>query len=153
MVKDYVREMYEPTARQADTLAAAGYGRAKDLSDWKQRVIAAWPSVKVLDVESDDSTGMADLGATRSVAVAVELGQLGQSDVAVELLHGRVGSGDELTDTKVVRLSPAGNGAGPHRYEGTFTCDHAGRHGYTVRIVPAHPDLVQPVELGCIAWA
>ena len=152
MVKDYVREMYEPTAEQADTLAGAGYGRAKTLSQWKQRVIAAWPSVKVLDVESDEVTGMVDLGATRTVTVSVELGALSPDDVAVELLHGPVGSGEELTTTKVVRLSLVGNG-GPYRYEGVFTCDHAGRHGYTVRIVPSHPDLVQPVELGCIAWA
>ena len=154
MVKDYVREMYEPTARQADSLAAGEFARARSLAEWKQRVAAGWSSVKVLDVESGEATGMVDLGATRAVTVTVELGSLTPMDVAVELLHGAVAGGDELTSTSVVRLSPVtSDGSAPYRYEGTFTCDHAGRHGYTVRIVPAHPDLVQPVELGCIAWA
>ncbi len=31
--------------------------------------------------------------------------------------------------------------------------EHAGRYGFTVRIVPRHPDLVSPVELGLVAWA
>jgi starch phosphorylase len=86
--------------------------------------------------------------------VSVELGSLTPDDVAVELLHGPVVGGDELAGTKVVRLSLAGGASGgPYRYEGAFTCDQSGRHGYTVRIVPAHADLVQPVEMGCIAWA
>jgi starch phosphorylase len=152
MVKDYVRELYEPTAGQAETLAADGFGRAKALSAWKQRVRAAWAEVKVIDVEADEPTGMVDLGGRRNVTVTVELGSLEPGDVAVELLHGPVVGGDELTDTKIVHLTRSG-GDGPHRYEGVFTCDQSGRHGYTVRIVPAHPDLVQSVDLGCVAWA
>ena len=90
--------------------------------------------------------------ACRSVSVGVELGSLSPADVAVELLHGPVAGGDELTDTEIVRLDLAG-GDGPYRYGGSFNCGQSGRHGYTVRIVPAHDDLVEPVELGCITWA
>jgi starch phosphorylase len=152
MVKDYVRELYEPTAVQAETLAGGHYSQAKELAEWKRRVTASWPAVKVLDVESDEVTGMVDLGGDRAVKVSVELGSLTPDDVAVELLHGPVVGGDELRDTEVVRLQLEG-GSGPYHYAGTFTCDQAGRHGYTVRIVPSHAGLVNPVELGCIAWA
>jgi starch phosphorylase len=162
MVKDYVHELYEPIARQADVLVDHGFARAKALSSWKRRVSAAWPEVKVLDVEEDGAAGMVHLGGRRSVTVAVELGSLTPEDVAVELLHGPVVGGDELTGTQVVRLSLAGRAptpvdpgteGGPFRYEGSFTCDRTGRHGYTVRVVPAHADLDEPVEMGCIAWA
>ena len=85
----------------------------------------------------------------------MHLGSLTPDDVAVELLHGPVAAGDELTDTEVVRLERAARGRGrrpavaPHgrtgralvRYRGRFSCDQAGRHGYTVRVVPAHRDL------------
>ena len=71
-------------------------------------------------------------------------------------------AGDELTETEVVRMErveagrQGAGGSGPAgvvRYRGQFSCDQAGRHGYTVRVVPAHPDLVVPVEMGCVAWA
>jgi starch phosphorylase len=166
MVKDYVNGLYEPTAIQTDALAGESFARARELAGWKRRVVAAWSEVKVLDVESDEGTGMVDLGVTRSVAVSVELGSLTPDDVAVELLHGPVAGGDELVETKVVHLTlaasgrsggegggGAGDNPGPYRYEGSFTCDQAGRHGYTVRIVPAHAYLVEPVDLGCVAWA
>ncbi|HET9077474.1 MAG TPA: alpha-glucan family phosphorylase [Acidimicrobiales bacterium] len=176
MVRDYVREMYEPTGRQADALSADGYARARALAAWKARVGAAWSEVKIVDVDGAELSGMVDLGGSREVTVSVELGSLGPDDVAVELLHGPVVGGDEMTDPQIVRLaldtrgtapgasgaagSPAGPGAsegegrgGVVRYSGRFTCDRSGRHGYTVRVVPAHPDLVQAVELGCVAWA
>jgi len=123
-----------------------------------KQVLAAWPEVKVVDVDADVAGTAVDLGGERQVTVEVSLGSLTTEDVAVELLHGPVAPGDEISQAQVVRLQQqdadgAGKRSGLVRYKGGFRCDTAGRHGYTVRIVPDHPDLVAPVELGCIAWA
>jgi starch phosphorylase len=162
MVRDYLREMYEPIAAQSDALAENHRARARELAAWKKRVTAAWPEVKV-DVEADPVVGLVDLGAAREVTAEVHLGSLSPDDVAVELLHGPVVAGDELADTKVVRLERAdGDGDGGFaagrqgvvvRYRGRFSADQAGRHGYAVRVVPSHRDLLVPVELGCVTWA
>ncbi|MFM7537422.1 MAG: hypothetical protein ACKO91_16725, partial [Acidimicrobiales bacterium] len=42
---------------------------------------------------------------------------------------------------------------GPAVYEGSFHCERNGRYGFTVRVLPSHPGLSAPVELGRIAWA
>lgn len=153
MVKDYVVQMYEPIASRTDALSAGGYSRAKALAAWKQRVASAWSEVQVVSVDADSGSGQIDLGEVRSVTASIELGSLGPDDVAVQLLHGRVVAGDELADTELVQMSlSAANGDGPARYSGAFTCDAAGRHGFTVRVVPAHPDLSMSAEMGCIAW-
>ena len=113
---------------------------------------AAWGGVKVESVESP--TGPAELGDERPVSVTVDLGQLEPSDVVVEVLHGPVGAADELQHPEVVTLVHEGvDHDGRARYGGSFPCGTAGRHGFTVRVVPAHPDLPSPVELGLIAWA
>jgi starch phosphorylase len=39
------------------------------------------------------------------------------------------------------------------RFEGSFTCERPGRYGYTVRVVPAHPDLRDFSEVGLMTWA
>ncbi len=170
MVRDYLGEMYEPIAAQSDALAADGHARARALAAWKKRVTVAWPEVKV-EVEPDVAVGLVDLGAEREVTALVHLGSLTTDDVAVELLHGPVAAGDELTETEVVRLQladagvgaakdsgagadpgGAGGAGGVVRYRGRFSCDQAGRHGYAVRVVPYHRDLVVPVEMGCVTW-
>lgn len=158
MVKDYVEGMYEPIAARSEAFGADDRARARALAAWKHRVVAGWPRVAITAVDGDADPGAA-LGERRTVVATVDLGELEVGDIAVELLHGPVAGGDELSVTEVVRMSPAPSGGagaetgGPSRWVGSFTCDHAGRHGYTVRVVPAHPDLLTTAELACITWA
>ncbi|MEX0790519.1 MAG: hypothetical protein WD178_07070, partial [Actinomycetota bacterium] len=84
----------------------------------------------------------------------VELGGLSPDDVALELLHGPVGPGDELQDAQAVRMVPQGKAdGGRFSYEGTFVCELAGRYGFAVRVIPAHENLSSFAEMGLIAWA
>ncbi|HWG73250.1 MAG TPA: alpha-glucan family phosphorylase [Acidimicrobiales bacterium] len=157
MVRDYVERFYEPTAARTDRLSADGHRRARELAVWKQRVVAAWPSVRLMEVDGD-AAAVTDLGDVRGVTVEVDLATLSSDDVAVELLHGPVVAGDEMATTEIVGLElagPAGGGEGGSRYlyRGSFACEQAGRHGFTVRVVPAHPDQTTGVETGCVAWS
>ncbi len=50
-------------------------------------------------------------------------------------------------------MPPAGSAADGHlSFEGRFRMERPGRYGVTVRVVPSHPDLTTPVELGLVAW-
>ncbi|HUZ43626.1 MAG TPA: alpha-glucan family phosphorylase [Acidimicrobiales bacterium] len=152
MVRDYVEEIYEPAATRADDLSRDGCRRAKELSAWKTRVRQGWPAVAVRSVIPDE-TG-ADLGGVRQVEAEVDLGSLTSDDVRVELIHGHVGHNDELSDTRRVAMVPTGAAAGgASSFSGQFTCDSTGRYGFTVRVVPSHPDLVWPEDMGFATWA
>src|ERR1019366_7759155 len=85
MVRDYVKGMYEPTAARFDTMTASKHARARAFSAWRQRVIATWPAVRVVDVDAEASPALADLGSTRKGSVVVTLGDLEADDVAVQL--------------------------------------------------------------------
>jgi glycogen phosphorylase len=152
MVRDYVEHMYEPAAARADVLTAGGGTRARELAAWKQRVMKAWPSVGIESVESDVT--LVDLGSAKKVEVVVALGALGQHDVEVQLLHGPVGANEEIQPGAMVTMELVGlEGEGSYRYSGSFACERAGRYGFTVRVVPSHPDLTTFAELGCVSWA
>jgi starch phosphorylase len=151
MVRDYVVDLYEPAAAAADVMSGDGHQRARNLSAWKRRVLEGWPEVAVREIVSDSQA--VDLGSSRRVSADVALGRLGGDDVHVQLVHGPVGPTDELTETSIVTMTLVEQAGDDHRYEGTFTCERAGRYGFTVRVVPAHPDLSTFAELGCVAWA
>jgi starch phosphorylase len=152
MVRDYTEQLYEPTAGQGDLLSADDHKRARGLAGWKQTVATAWPAVHVDHVDVD--VDVADLGVERTVHAVVSLGDLTPDDVQVQLIHGPSGQGQELSSTTVVSMAPAETADDGHlRYTGTFACEQAGRYGITVRIVPSHEDLMNPAELGLIAWA
>src|SRR5918994_1041644 len=79
---------------------------------------------------------------------------LSADDVDVQLVHGPVGQGDELTERTCVSMRPGGPADDDHaRYVGSLECSRAGRYGLTVRIVPRHADLVDNSELALAAWA
>jgi starch phosphorylase len=152
MVKDYVEQLYEPTAARTDTLASGKHERARALAAWKHRVAGAWRGVHVDGVETEPT--LPELGEPREVVAQVALGELQPSEVMVQLLHGPVGQNDELVPTDMVAMSVNGTADDGHlNYKGSFTCERSGRYGFTVRIVPANDDLVTPVELGKVTWA
>jgi starch phosphorylase len=148
MVREYVEDYYEPSASHANRLAADDYRGARAMSEWKRRVSETWSEVKILDVDDGGSSSGVDLGEPRNVSVSVELGSLDPNDVKVQLLHGPVSAGGEMSSSTQVDLARRAPGS----YEGSFICDRSGLHGYSVRIIPTHPDLADPFELGCVTW-
>jgi hypothetical protein len=38
-------------------------------------------------------------------------------------------------------------------WAGDYAVTGAGAYGLTVRVLPTHPLLTNPVELGCVVWA
>jgi len=153
MVRDYVEQLYEPTAARADIIGAENHARARALTAWKKRVVAHWGDVRLDAVESDAAE--ADLGTEREVRALVSLGALIPDDVTVQLIYGPVGHNDEIVAPTKVAMTLEGpdTAHSGHRYAGTFSVEHAGRYGFTVRVVPANPDLANPVEMGCVVWA
>ena len=148
MVRDYVEDIYEPLARRATALAADDRTRARSLATWRAATTGAWPDVRILSVETDDAPAV--LGATRRVTAQVVLGQLSPDDVEVQLVHGPVGPDGELQpNPTIVAMTPSGEN-GTTAWEATMVCAAAGRYGYTVRVVPHHPDLGSFAELGLV---
>jgi starch phosphorylase len=151
MLQDYVEQLYEPAAARADRLQGEEYARARSLAEWKHHAAAQWSHVAVLGIDSEP--GNTELGHQRTVTARVALGGLEPDDVAVQLVHGPVGPNDELHDTETGPMHAAGPDGDAHRYEGSFVCNHAGRYGFTVRVVPSNSDLATPLELGLLTWA
>src|SRR5260370_16354876 len=112
---------YEPVAGRADALTESGHSRARALTEWKRRVVGAWPSVAVGSVDTGPDK-VADLRGTRHVKVVVSLGSLSPDDVSVQLLHGPLGPNDELDNVSLIPLGFVGPAAdaGPLRSPGAF---------------------------------
>jgi starch phosphorylase len=154
MVRDYVTGMYEPAAARRCALEADGHARARALASWKAKVRAGWGAVRIARTDAS-AASPALTGGPHSVVAGVVLGELSPADVEVQLLHGPVDGTGELTDPTVVPMVPHEDGGdrGEHRYEATFVSGRAGRYGWTLRVVPTHPDLQTWAEVGCVVWA
>jgi starch phosphorylase len=101
---------------------------------------------------ADDAGTASLLGRTFTVTVNVALGDLKPTDVRVQAVVGKVGLNRELLNTRVETLEfdPAQPDALVFR--GVIACDTPGHQGYTVRVIPSHPDVSVPSELGLATW-
>jgi starch phosphorylase len=154
MVQEYVERLYAPAAESAAAMRADAFAGARELSRYRLRVSAAWPRVRVAQV---DISGLPDtpvLGSEMTVRATVVLAGLKPCDVDVQVVVGRVDDREELQDPLVVTMQPAGEGEGDSdRFEATLRLPHAGLVGYTVRVLPQHPLMAVPAEFGLLHLA
>ncbi|MBO0810629.1 MAG: alpha-glucan family phosphorylase [Microlunatus sp.] len=150
MVRDYVQQLYTPAAASSRRISATPTS-AEELAAWKRRVRKLWPQVSVDHVESLGGETI-EVGTDIEVSALVRLGALEPEEIEVQLVTGRVGQDDELIDIRSFPF-PAGvdQSDGVRRYQGTVTTSRAGSIGYTVRVVPHHPELASDAELGLAA--
>ncbi len=163
MVREYGERFYLPAGDRVQAMAADGYRRARDLAAWKGRVRQAWPNVAVTAVEIvDGPSETADpelsaqvlVGDTIRVRARVQLGSLTPDDVLVELYVGRVDARGELIEAGTSAMAPVAQPDASLSFETRAEpCCRSGLHGYTVRVRPRHPDLVDLWEMGLVCWA
>jgi starch phosphorylase len=154
MVADYVRQLYVPAAQTGRVTTPEV---ARDLSEFKARVRAAWPAVRVEHVDSAGVSDSPQVGDELQVRAVVSIDGLSPKDVQVQVVHGRVSPADTITDSVVQPLHHVetvdAQGEGRYVFEGTLKLRRTGPFGYTVRVLPNHDGLVAPAELGLVTNA
>jgi len=152
MVREYAERMYLAASHRWDSLSAEDMNRAREFASWKERVRVHWREVAVQAVEADTSLPM-EVGTSRPVRAKVSLGVLGPKDVSVTLCFGLLTGEGEIPSATVSEMkvgeSPQ---AGVHVYAGEIQGLLTGLQGFRVRILPAHPDLADPLAMNCVAW-
>ncbi len=154
MLRDYVEQLYTPAAGSARAVSADDDAGARELAAWRRKVSAAWPGVEVSHVEAGGVGDTPSLGSTLHVRAVVSLGGLSTGDVEVQAVYGRVDESDEISTAGgggTVALQPTGGGDGSSAFEGDVPLGRTGAFGYAVRVLPRHPLLASPVELGLMA--
>jgi starch phosphorylase len=154
MVREYVERLYAPAGQSSQRMFDDHFAKARELATWRADVVAKWPAVAVLHVDSLLSgTGDAQVGDRLTLRAEVALGGLTPQDIQVEAVYGAVDHEDRLADTRAVPLREVGAIDGTVRYEGDVPLERTGSFGYTVRVLPQNPLLAAPAELGLIATA
>jgi glycogen phosphorylase len=153
MVREYTERFYVAAARESRRMLDADLAGAKALTEWKQRVRAAWNEVAIREVISRSNTDL-KVGEPMRVEVVVHLGPLSPDDVAVELYHGTTAGAHELARGEILRMKVIGGPIdGVYKYAGEIPTKASGAHAFAARIVPWNADMSHPYETSLIRWA
>jgi starch phosphorylase len=152
MVAQYAERFYLPSAKRHAELTANHAARAKALMEWRWRVRGSWPQVRVERIHTVVPKDLM-VGGSLDVTAEVKLGALSPQDVRVELYYGQMDPTGGVPTAGKNPMTAGGNQGDVYTYTGRVTCGDSGLCGFTVRVLPWHPDALLPYEVPLIAWA
>lgn len=152
MVQDYTRKLYVPARMHYENLTRDQYARSRDMAQWCRRVTEKWKQISITRIDVQNGRKRY-VGESLPVQVYVRLGELTCEDVSVELYVGQISPDYEIDRGTVIQMHCTGQTEnGETLYEGEIPCNNSGRHGFAVRVLPRHEDLVDPHSLKLICW-
>ncbi|MDX1972475.1 MAG: alpha-glucan family phosphorylase [Candidatus Sumerlaeia bacterium] len=156
MVQDYATLFYFPGSERHTLLEDSRFERARNNSHWKNQLRAAWPNIQIHACVEEANALPEAIRVTDKINIVayVDLGTINPNDVQVEIFVAQMNGNPENLKTGSVAMRPDGqNEHGRYIYRGSMIQSDSGEYGYTVRVVPRHPDLVHPNEMGLVSWA
>jgi starch phosphorylase len=153
MVKQYADGYYLVAHRRYLSLDAEDSGKARRLAAWLGKVETAWPTVHMDSVTND--TSEIRLGDQIVVSARVDLNTLSPEDVTVQVVMGWVDADGDIKNPVVIPMQSSGKDeSGANLFRAVVKpSTRTGLHGYSIRVLPQHPDLISSFLPKLIAWA
>jgi len=153
MLAEYTTRFYMPALKRFETLMANDIARGKALAKWRQRINKGWNQIYVESVNGN-LPGQLHVGQKFSAQAKVFLGELHPQDIRVELYVGLVNTSGEIVKGQAIPMQLVETpNQGFNLFAAQSECPMSGLHGYTVRVLPYHEDLVTSFLPGLIKWA
>ena len=153
MVREYTERFYLNAHANFQALSCDGGAGAASLTSALARIRKAWPDIHIEMME----TGLpAEILVDQSVQfqARVQIGSLSTDDLRVELYAGRLNADGEIEEPVILEMNPGIKSPDGYIYEtASIPCCGSGRHGYTARVLPHHPNLKNKFAPGLILWA
>jgi starch phosphorylase len=154
MVKEYAERLYIRAGQSHQDFSRDHCAAATGLSRWKAQIRKDWPQVQVQEVQTGNHDRQnIPVGESLQLWARVHLGGVDPQHVRVEAYHGEVENGGVKNPTVTVLNEGNRNGDGTYIYQGTVPASESGAYGFSVRVVPVHPHLMQTHELRLITWS
>ena len=151
MVQEYADNFYMNAYTNWKKLSADGFTLTKQLVQWKQRVESCWDQVEILYAHIEGEK--AEVGSAVKAEVRVRLGELNPDDVRVEIYSGPLDRDRNVQNGSIEEMKCIGQADdGSYNYEAYVGCDESGQFGYSTRIIPNHPNMVDHFGLEKMRW-
>ena len=155
MLQEYARKMYIPAMERVDRIVSENFEFIRNLTDWKNNIERNWPQVqimaeKAMNMLQDQKSKSGDI---INLSAMVSLGGIDPADVKVELYYGTINQNNIIENPQIAemhiteKLDP-----GYYKYSADISLLEGGEYGYTFRIVPYTPDLINKFDPGMVRW-
>jgi starch phosphorylase len=151
MAREYTEKFYMKAYENWKNLSGDDFRKARNLVAWKQLIRNYWDKVRITYAKMEKNN--CDVGTALKVTAEVDLGPLKDEDVVVQIYSGPLDADFNINHGITENMKFAEKLDNDiFRYEGWIPCDESGMFGYSVRIMPFHPDLSDNFDLEMMKW-
>ncbi len=153
MIEDYNNKFYKKQISRTKDLANNDFKIAKEILEWKKKVIENWDEITIIASEYPDSNVRPlALGEKFNVKLKLNLNQLKAKDIGVEILLGRKKEDDteDLMFVFNLKLSQEKDNTAIYKREIPITM--AGIYDFTFRVYPKNKLLPHRMDFPLVKW-
>ena len=153
MLQEYTNLFYVPASHNYLQFSKNNFAPAKELKAWLDRIKTAWKSIKILSITSDNKKEI-KVGSQITIESKIYLNNITPDDVEVQLYYGPVDVDRNFISGNIspMKLTEKLDN-NVYIFKGTISFKQTGNIGFTIRILPYHPNLIDVLSLGLIIWA
>ena len=153
MIDDYIERFYSKLAKRSQALSANGFSKAKEITDWKEDVVAHWDQIEVLSLTQDENRTNRGIqvGDDYHVEIVIDKKAM-KGNVGVEAV---ILGTDPITGKDQIRIEPIQL----VKQEGTkllFETDikaaETGHFRFSYRIYPENQEIPHRMDFAFVKW-
>ena len=153
MLEDYIDSFYVPAAVLHQKMHHDVKKTAESFAEWKQRIRSHWAEIRIESVHALDGRGDIPVGQGMPVRANIRLGPILPEDIQVDFYYGPMDAdGDLIKGIAEEMKRDESSRENEHIYQAMVPFKETGRFGYLLRIMPRHPLLVNPADMGLVIW-
>ncbi|HZW38660.1 MAG TPA: alpha-glucan family phosphorylase [Ignavibacteriaceae bacterium] len=154
MVQEYFSKYYQAAFDKRLLLFEQNKSKVKEVSEWKDKVRSNWNHINLVNYTTPNKEKTIYVGNLFTVEAELNLGYLTPDDIEVQLYYGPSEKQESPQQNKTINMELIKElGNSRFIYKGDIKSDRSGQTGFTIRVLPKHPLLINPFELGLVYWA
>ena len=152
MVVDYTEKLYMPLLN----LTNKYFSSLENVTEYnriKQELYANWNDIKITQENNADNITV-DAGNKIKVSCKVELPNIDKDYIQTECYYGKILENGIVEDINIMPMDlvEENNETKTYTYEAKIEMKTGGNYGYTFRVMPKHPMLLDPENLNLVKW-
>ena len=151
MLCDYLDRLYMP---QINLTNSGEYSKenVEAFLEFEKSLRENWNNIVITPTNNLEELS-ANAGDLINLKCNVNLGTILPENVSVEVFYGKFDSTNKLIESKYVPMNLTNTlENSSYEYSANINIDNGGNYGYTFRITPTHPLLINNQDLGLCKW-
>ncbi|MFN8257523.1 MAG: alpha-glucan family phosphorylase [Bacteroidales bacterium] len=152
MLDDYYERFYNRLFVRSDQMRADDFAMAKEIADWKRKILYSWENIKVESVRfSDALKTQLELGQEYQGEIILDLNGLSHLRMGLEIVIASI-SAQNVELVSIVPMNLVSETDGKLVYKLKFKPPKAGNFSYGIRLFPTHEKLVYRHDFAYVKW-